>query len=141
MTVAIKKTFKTIEDGIANMIAAANHDYKETFHVDTVLADNSVESTMIKEFVDGWKVKKGSKYTKISTRNGGNAWGFVVNTDTDKKFKKGDLLKCAGYSAPARNAARGNVLEGGFAINWTGPLYLIGPRGYSIKETKGPVFG
>ena len=138
MTVAIKKTFKTVEDGIANMIAACNHDYKETFHVDTY---DSPVSTMIKEFVDGWKVKKGSKYTKISTRNGGNAWGFVVNTDTDKKFKKGDLLKCAGYSAPARNAARGNVLEGGFAINWTGPLYLIGPRGFSIKETKGPVFG
>ena len=138
MTVAIKKTFKTVEDGIANMIAACNHDYKKTFHADT---DDSVESTMIKEFVDGWVVKKGSKYTKISTRNGGCAWGFVVNTDTDKKFKKGDLLKCAGYSAPARNAARGNVLEGGFAINWTGPLYLVGPRGYSIKETKGGVFG
>jgi hypothetical protein len=96
---------------------------------------------MVDEFKNGWKIKKGSKYTKISTRNGGNAWGFVVNTDTDKKFKKGDLLKCAGYSAPARNAARGNVLEGGFAINWTGPLYLVGPRGYSIKETKGGVFG
>ena len=53
MTVAIKKTFKTLEDGIANMIAACNHDYKKTFHVDT---DDSVESTMIKEFVDGWVV-------------------------------------------------------------------------------------
>ena len=39
-------------------------------------------------------------------------------------FKKGDLLKCAGYAAPARNKARGNVLEGGFAIQWTGPAYL-----------------
>ena len=82
---------------------------------------------------------KGSKYIKISTKN--SAWGFVVNTDDDKKLKKGDLLKCAGYAAPARNGARGNVLEGGFAINWTGPLYLVGPKGYSIKETKGGVFG
>jgi hypothetical protein len=133
MTTLVKKTFETVEDGIANMIAAATYDY-----CDTILGNNE---TMKKEFTDGWVVKKGSKYTKISTRNGGNAWGFVVNTDTDKKFKKGDLLKCAGYSAPARNAARGNVLEGGFAINWTGPLYLVGPRGYSIKETKGGVFG
>ena len=132
MTVAIKKTFKTIEDGIANMIAAANHDYCD---------GGRFNDNMVDEFKNGWKIKKGSKYTKISTRNGGNAWGFVVNTNTDKKFKKGDLLKCAGYSAPARNAARGNVLEGGFAINWTGPLYLVGPRGYSIKETKGGVFG
>ena len=135
MTTLVKKTFETVEDGIVNMIAACNHDYKETFEVVTD------HSKMIEEFVDGWVVKKGSKYTKISTRKGGNAWGFVVNTDTDKKFKKGDLLKCAGYSAPARNAARGNVLEGGFAINWTGPLYLVGPRGFSIKETKGGVFG
>ena len=30
----------------------------------------------------------------------------------------------AGYNAPARNAARGNVLEGGYQIRWTGPLYL-----------------
>jgi hypothetical protein len=36
------------------------------------------------------------------------------------------LLKCAGWSAPERNGSRGNVLEGGFPINWTGPLYLIG---------------
>ena len=133
MTTLVKKTFETVEDGIANLIAAATHDY-----CDGSLGNNE---TMKKEFIDGWVVKKGSKYTKISTRNGGCAWGFVVNTDTDKKFKKGDLLKCAGYSAPARNAARGNVLEGGFAINWTGPLYLVGPRGYSIKETKGGVFG
>ena len=133
MTTLVKKTFETVEDGIANLIAASTHDY-----CDGSLGNNE---KMKKEFIDGWVVKKGSKYTKISTRNGGNAWGFVVNTDTDKKFKKGDLLKCAGYSAPARNAARGNVLEGGFAINWTGPLYLVGPRGYSIKETKGGVFG
>ena len=131
MTTLVKKTFETVEDGIANMIAAATYDYGKGIFPEK----------MKEEFTDGWVIKKGSKYTKISTRNGGNAWGFVVNTDTDKKFKKGDLLKCAGYSAPARNAARGNVLEGGFAINWTGPLYLVGPRGYSIKETKGGVFG
>ena len=57
-------------------------------------------------------------------KNGGQVWGFVVAVDTDKKFKKGDLLKAAGFNAPARNAARGNVLEGGFRICWTGPEYL-----------------
>ena len=54
----------------------------------------------------------------------GQVWGFVVGTDTDPKFKKGDVLKAAGFNAPARNAPRGNVLEGGFNINWTGPEYL-----------------
>ena len=67
-------------------------------------------------------VKEGTKYIKII--NDGSVWGFVVNTDNDKKFRKGDILKAAGYNAPARNAARGNIRDGGYTINWTGPLYL-----------------
>ena len=35
-----------------------------------------------------------------------------------------DILMCAGYKAPARNGARGNVLEGNYEISWTGPMYL-----------------
>ena len=96
------------------MLSAANHDY-------TKFLDNK---EMHKEFVEGWVIKQGQKYIKILTRNGSSAWGFVVNTDNDKKFKKGDILKCAGYNSPARNSARGNVLDGGFKIQWTGPLYL-----------------
>jgi hypothetical protein len=49
--------------------------------------------------------------------------GFVVNTDNDKKFKKGDILKAAGYAAPARNFPRGNILEGGYTVRWTGAMY------------------
>ena len=129
MTVKIEKTFDNVDDGIANMIAAANHDYGKM----------NFNERMNDEFVNGWTIKKGKKYIKLTA--GYSAWGFVVNTDDDKKFKKGDLLKCAGYSAPARNAARGNVLDGGFSINWMGPLYLVGPAGYSVKSIKGGVFG
>jgi len=117
MTISVRKTFDTVEAGIENMLAAAVADYKTMSF--------GKNDRMFNEFKNGWVVKKGSKYIKISTNNGDSAWGFVVNTDNDKKFKKGDLLKCAGYSAPARNGARGNVLKGGFNINWTGPLYLI----------------
>ena len=131
MTIEIKKTFDNVDDGIANMIAAANADY-ENFRV---------SDEMKAKFKEEWVIKKGSKYIKIMTNGGGSAWGFVVNTDNDKKFKKGTLLKCAGYNAPTRNAARGNVLKGGFSVNWMGPLYLIGPEGYSIKSTKTGVFG
>lgn len=67
---------------------------------------------------------KGSKYIKITNNNGGSVWGFVVATDNDKKFRKGDILKPAGYNAPARNAPRGNILDGGYTVKWTGPLYL-----------------
>jgi hypothetical protein len=114
MSVSINKQFDTIELGIANMLSAANHDYNK-------FLDNE---KMQKEFAGDWVIKYGQKYIKIMTKKGGSVWGFVVNTDNDKKFKKGDLLKAAGYNAPTRNGARGNVLDGGFDIQWTGPLYL-----------------
>ena len=114
MTVSVNKKFDSVSDGVQNMIAAATHDYTKS----------NFSERMNKEFTEGWVVKEGTKYIKIMTNSGGSAWGFVVNTDNDKKFKKGDLLKCAGWNKPARNAARGNVLNGGYNINWTGPLYL-----------------
>jgi len=117
------KQFDNIEDGIQNMIAAAIHDYGQWMKPDTQDENrNEVRVKMNKEFAEGWVIKRGPKYTKLLNKN--SCWGFVVNTDNDKKFKKGDLLKAAGYNAPARNAARGNVLEGDFNIRWTGPLYL-----------------
>ena len=114
MTVYVTKTANTVAGGIAHMIEGANKDYMNF----------SVNDAMKADFVEGWDVKSGSKYVKIMTDNGGSAWGFIVKTDTDKKFKKGDILKCAGWAAPARNKARGNVLEGNYLINWTGPVYL-----------------
>ena len=82
-----------------------------------------INKRMIAEFNEKITYKVGTKYIKVFTE-GGSVWGFVVNTDNDKKFRKGDILKAAGYNAPARNAARGNILDGGYTINWTGPLYL-----------------
>ena len=75
----------------------------------------------IANFEDNVEVKYGKKYIKIVKDNG--VWGFIVNTDNDKLFKKGDILKAAGFNAPARNAARGNVFEN-YSVAWTGPHYL-----------------
>jgi len=124
MTTEIKKTFDTVEAGIENMLAAAVADLVAWANPNGIDGKSKIRLKMDEDFKNSFTVKKGSKYIKISNESGGT-WGFVVNTDNDKKFKKGDLLKAAGYSAPARNAARGNVLEGGFAIQWTGPLYLV----------------
>ena len=81
-----------------------------------------INKEMIARFNDRITFKVNTKYIKVFTE-GGSVWGFVVNTDNDKKFKKGDILKAAGYAAPARNKARGNIVDGGYTINWTGPLY------------------
>tara|TARA_Y100000389_G_scaffold200463_1_gene240984 strand:- start:8320 stop:8670 length:351 start_codon:yes stop_codon:yes gene_type:complete len=62
------------------------------------------------------------KYIKIT--EGGSVWGFVVNTHDDKKFKRGDILKAQCCNTPARNHARGNVFEGNYVVEWTGPLYM-----------------
>ena len=85
---------------------------------------SDVQNEMYAEFKEQLGFREGTKYIKITKKNGGSVWGFVVNTDNDKKFRKGDILKAAGYNAPARNAARGNILDGGYKIDWTGPLYL-----------------
>ena len=81
--------------------------------------DSDINKRMIAEFNENIDYKMGNKYIKVFSREG-SVWGFVVNTDNDKKFKKGDILKAAGYAAPARNFARGNIIEGGYTVRWTG---------------------
>ena len=127
MTTFVKEGAETVDAGLANMKTAMINDYVNwhTRNCNRELSD--INKTMIAEFNDGLTYKTGSKYIKVITRSaggGGSVWGFVVNTDNDKKFRKGDILKAAGWAAPARNAARGNILDGGYPINWTGPLYL-----------------
>ena len=84
---------------------------------------SEVNEEMIERFNANLTYKVGNKYIKVFTE-GGSVWGFVVNTFHDKKFEMGDILKAAGYNAPARNAARGNIIDGGYTVRWTGPLYL-----------------
>ena len=75
----------------------------------------------LKEFADEFTINtRGKKYVKLI--NGTGVWGFVVKED-DGKFKRGDILKPASWSAPAKNKARGNIFEE-YTVNWTGPLYL-----------------
>ena len=125
MTVYVKEKTKDIVEALSFMETAMIEDYN-SFMVPKNKYDE-ITAKMRLEFATGIEVLYGSKYIKIVTgKHGGQRTvsGFIVNTDEDKKFKKGDLLKAAGWAAPARNAARGNILKGGYVINWTGPLYL-----------------
>ena len=81
---------------------------------------------MIAAFEDSITYNEGKKYIKILKKLGSQTmvWGFIVNVDDDKKFRKGDILMAAGFNAPARNKPRGNVIDGNYRIRWTGPEYL-----------------
>ena len=113
----------TMNNEMNALIANIKNDYLNWTMLCAKDTLSDTNKTMIAEFNDKLTYKMGSKYIKVIS--GGSVWGFVVNTDKDKKFKCGDILKAAGWAAPARNAARGNILDGGYTIRWTGPLYLI----------------
>jgi hypothetical protein len=102
---------QNIKDGIQNLINASIEDYN---------SGTKLES-MKEEFANSWVVKEGPKYIKIIRQNAVHA--FIVKKDF-KHFKSGDVLKPAGWAKPALNQARGNVLEGNYPMQWTGPLYL-----------------
>ena len=83
-----------------------------------------VRNDMLKEFNEGLTFEEGQKYIRIITRSGSSrsAHSFIVKED-DGKFKKGDILKTAGWKAPAKNRARGNIFST-YHINWEGADYL-----------------
>ena len=116
----VNKTAETLDEGIKNLMAGAKDDY-----VKWSTMGGKELTGYSKEQVDNWdsktKIKNGKKYIKIVQDTG--VFCFIVKEDF-KHFKKGDVLKAAGYNAPALNSARGNVLAGNYAIQWTGPLYL-----------------
>ena len=81
----------------------------------------------VERFHAGLNILPGRKYIKIikgdTADDQTSVWGFVVRED-GPKFKRGDILKPASWASPATNKARGNILEDGYSIRWTGPEYL-----------------
>ena len=116
----VNKTAETLSEGVSNMMAAAKEDY-----IKWSTMGGKELTGYSKEQVDSWdsktKVMPGKKYIKIVQDRG--VFCFIAKEDF-KHFKKGDILKAAGYNKPALNSARGNVLSGNYPIQWTGPLYL-----------------
>ena len=74
---------------------------------------------------DKLSVKPGRKFIKIIRDN--SVWGFVAKEDGVHKglpMKSGDVLKAAGWSAPAKHT-RGNIFnKNQDYFQWTGPNYL-----------------
>ena len=113
MTTFVKEKSETIVEGVSVMKKAMIADYG-----DWTDKRSEIALKMWDEYADGFGVSYNKKYVKIVTNKSVSA--FIVAVDNDKKFKKGDILKPAGYNAPARNFARGNVFDGGYEIRWTG---------------------
>ena len=119
--IKVEKTADNLNDGITNMMNGAKDDYIQmsTSYGRKELVGYSKEQ--VEQWDNKTKVSFGKKYIKIVQDTG--VFAFVMKEDSGR-FKKGDILKAAGYNAPALNSARGNVLTGNYAIQWTGPLYL-----------------
>ena len=117
---------------IEKVLETMRNDYKRwsmmtrTVHQNVEEFNRAIEirEEMTEEYCNGLEVTEGSRYWKIisNDRGGGRSVkGFIAKAG-DKKFQEGDLLKPAGWAAPARNFARGNVLDGTGVTNvrWTG---------------------
>ena len=103
--------------GLDKLSAKINADFCK-FMGNLKEGDYDRNKARIREFNSKLQFKIGKKYIKFTTDK--SVWGFVVLQDDDKFFR-GDILKPAGHSAPARNFARGNILNGQFgSIQWMG---------------------
>ena len=130
------KPGRSMHDGIDLLKCLACEDYKKWSAIDedksAIECKDSKDNreNMYYEYASSLDESKGSKYIKIITGSSGgkSVWGFVVNSKTDGKFKYGDILKSASWKAPARNFARGNILDDTVEslktkISWTGVRY------------------
>ena len=131
MTVEITEEMKMtgedtslLVDGLDELVELAKKDYSDwsdlgsRYDGDTE-SRRKIKDDMISEYNREISYSDGSKYVKIVTGN--SVWGFVVRVHNDKKFRFGDILKPAGWKTPARNFARGNVVDGNFGgVSWTG---------------------
>ena len=115
--IKIFKTAKSLQDGIDNMMAGAKEDYAQTMGRN----DSAYTKQKLENYEYQTTVKEGKKYIKVIYDR--SVFAFIVKEDF-KHFRRGDVLKPAGWAAPALNQPRGNVLEGNYPIQWTGPLYL-----------------
>ena len=146
MTTFVKESAKTVDSGLTNMKIAMTNDYVTWITRCGGSELNDHTKRMIARYKDNYTVTYGKKYIKINGRGDSvkfsgcfhDVKAFVIGVDNDKKFKMGDILRPASWSciqdgtgsktlslgsSPARNYVHGNILKGGYSINWAGPVF------------------
>jgi hypothetical protein len=103
------------------LLEAIKADYAENFRDLGDPSRREIRDRMYAEFCEKLTFEEGRKYIKVIANR--SVWGFIMKDD-DKMFRKGDILKAAGYNAPARNKPRGNIFNDLTWVRWTGPAYL-----------------
>lgn len=116
MKEALEKYLEAIKADYRNWQAVRNEPVTEI--------EKQIREKMENSFNAGLTYEEGKVYIKVITSDGSSrsVHSFIVKAD-GPKFKAGDILKAAGWSAPAKNQARGNIF-GQYQIRWTGPNYL-----------------
>jgi hypothetical protein len=108
-------------DGFNEYLECIKADYVK-WHGDN---PSEIQKAMAQEFCDSLSYEVGRSYIKVITGRAGSGrsvHSFVCLRDMGK-FTKGDILKAAGWSAPAKNFARGNTMARTFQnIRWMGAM-------------------
>jgi len=113
LELAMNKLELNMVKGLAEYMLYILKDYNKW----VAQSPTEVRIRMAKQFEDGLRYEIGSKYIKIISNS--SAHSFIVKKDG--KFKQGDILKAASWSAPATNFIRGNILNNQYGvIAWTG---------------------
>jgi hypothetical protein len=104
---------------IEKVLEAMREDYKRWSGPER----SQIKDEMTEDYCNGLRVEENRRYWKITSgrQSQRSVSGFIVKAG-DKKFREGDMLKAAGWAAPARNFARGNVIDGTGVneVRWTG---------------------
>ena len=121
---------------LLNALGELEHRIIEDYHKFSTAGGKKemtpISLAMFEDFKNGLGYIPGRKYLKVVTEK--TLWGFINLKNTN--FKEGDILKGAGYNAPALNKARGNIFNDNYEIAWTGPKYLPGSTGMPNYEMR-----
>jgi len=105
-------------DGLDEYLEHIKQSYTRWWTANGQTEMTDIQKEMAKDFEASVRYEVGRKYIKVITNRA--AHSFICLQDSTK-FRKGDILMAAGWSGPATNFARGNVVARNFAnTRWSG---------------------